>query len=89
MALPQPLRVSVTPPELELIASEHLIEIIPLIAMEKTAFISVERMLVSYELVLTYYPGCIRATAPPKQVSHTALDGYEPKAEEEVPHCPP
>jgi len=40
MALPQPLRVSVTPPELELIASEHLVNIVPLIAMEKTAFIS-------------------------------------------------
>lgn len=43
MALPQPLRVSITPPELELIASEHSVEIVPLIAMEKTAFISVER----------------------------------------------
>jgi GINS complex subunit 2 len=43
MALPQPLRVSIAPPELELIASEHLVEIVPLIAMEKTAFISVER----------------------------------------------
>jgi len=43
MALPQPLRVSITPPELELMASEHLVEIVPLIAMEKTAFISVER----------------------------------------------
>ncbi|KAG9317379.1 Psf2-domain-containing protein [Chiua virens] len=40
MALPQSLRVSVTPPELELIASENLVEIVPLIAMEKTAFIS-------------------------------------------------
>ena len=41
MALPPSLRVSVTPPELELIASEELIEIVPLISMEKTAFISV------------------------------------------------
>ncbi|TFY79325.1 hypothetical protein EWM64_g4687 [Hericium alpestre] len=40
MALPVPLRTSVTPPELELIASEQLVEIIPLIAMERTAFIS-------------------------------------------------
>ncbi|KAE9395032.1 Psf2-domain-containing protein [Gymnopus androsaceus JB14] len=40
MSLPQSLRTSVTPPELELIASQQLIEIIPLIAMEKTAFIS-------------------------------------------------
>ena len=41
MALPPPLRTSVTPPELELIASEQLVEIVPLIAMERTAFISV------------------------------------------------
>ncbi|ETW84142.1 hypothetical protein HETIRDRAFT_311951 [Heterobasidion irregulare TC 32-1] len=40
MALPPPLRTSVTPPELELIASEQLVEIVPLIAMERTAFIS-------------------------------------------------
>ncbi|KAI9574762.1 Psf2-domain-containing protein [Boletus coccyginus] len=40
MALPQPLRVSITSPELELMASEHLVEVVPLIAMEKTAFIS-------------------------------------------------
>ncbi|KAG2042221.1 hypothetical protein BDR03DRAFT_841535, partial [Suillus americanus] len=40
MALPQSLRTSVTPLELELIASEHLVEIVPLITMEKTAFIS-------------------------------------------------
>jgi len=41
MALPPSLRVSVTPPELELIASEELIDVVPLISMEKTAFISV------------------------------------------------
>jgi GINS complex subunit 2 len=35
------LRTSVTPPELEHIASQELVEIIPLIAMERTAFISV------------------------------------------------
>ncbi|KAF8969433.1 hypothetical protein BDZ97DRAFT_1795622 [Flammula alnicola] len=40
MALPQSLRTSVTPPELELVASQQLIEIVPLISMEKTAFIS-------------------------------------------------
>ncbi|KJA29835.1 hypothetical protein HYPSUDRAFT_31836 [Hypholoma sublateritium FD-334 SS-4] len=40
MALPQSLRTSVTPPELELVASQLLIEIVPLISMEKTAFIS-------------------------------------------------
>lgn len=41
MALPASLRTSVTPAELELIASEQLIEIIPLVAMERTVFISV------------------------------------------------
>ncbi|KAI6130333.1 hypothetical protein EDD16DRAFT_1081779 [Pisolithus croceorrhizus] len=40
MALPQPLRTSITPQELEIIASEQLVEILPLITMEKTAFIS-------------------------------------------------
>ncbi|KDQ64364.1 hypothetical protein JAAARDRAFT_52317 [Jaapia argillacea MUCL 33604] len=40
MALPASIRSSVTPPELELIASEQLVDIIPLIAMDKTAFIS-------------------------------------------------
>ncbi|OCH94326.1 Psf2-domain-containing protein [Obba rivulosa] len=40
MALPTPLRASVTPAELELIASEQLVEIVPLVAMERTAFIS-------------------------------------------------
>ncbi|KAL0580083.1 DNA replication protein psf2 [Marasmius crinis-equi] len=40
MALPISLRTSATPPEIELIASQQLIEIVPLIAMEKTAFIS-------------------------------------------------
>lgn len=41
MALPQSLMVSVMPSELELICSEQLVEIIPLVAMERTAFISV------------------------------------------------
>ncbi|KAI0747297.1 hypothetical protein BC629DRAFT_1561033 [Irpex lacteus] len=40
MALPASLRASVIPAELELIASEHLVEIVPLVAMERTAFIS-------------------------------------------------
>ncbi|KAH9927238.1 uncharacterized protein B0H18DRAFT_1084766 [Fomitopsis serialis] len=37
MALPPPLRASVTPAELELIACEQLVEIVPLVAMERTA----------------------------------------------------
>ena len=41
MSLPPDLRASVTPPELELIACQQLVEIIPLVSMERTAFISV------------------------------------------------
>ncbi|KAL1723464.1 hypothetical protein EV715DRAFT_190772 [Schizophyllum commune] len=40
MSLPQSLRESASPAELEFIASQQLIEIIPLIAMERTVFIS-------------------------------------------------
>ncbi|KAJ3562952.1 hypothetical protein NP233_g9258 [Leucocoprinus birnbaumii] len=40
MSLPTALRTSITPPELELIATQQLIEIVPLIAMERTVFIS-------------------------------------------------
>ncbi|KAF7432890.1 DNA replication protein psf2 [Pleurotus ostreatus] len=42
MSLPQSLRTSVIPEELEMIASQELVEVIPLIAMEKTVFISGE-----------------------------------------------
>lgn len=54
MSLPQSLRTSVTPPELELIASEQLVEIIPLVAMERTAFISVNTQRLSSTPELTY-----------------------------------
>ncbi|RPD66964.1 Psf2-domain-containing protein [Lentinus tigrinus ALCF2SS1-7] len=40
MSLPPSLRASITPPELELVASEQLVEIVPLVSMERTAFIS-------------------------------------------------
>ncbi|KAL1739483.1 hypothetical protein HDZ31DRAFT_68882 [Schizophyllum fasciatum] len=40
MSLPHSLRQSASPAELEFIASQQLIEIIPLIAMERTVFIS-------------------------------------------------
>jgi GINS complex subunit 2 len=43
MALPERLLKQMTPAELELIASEDLVEIVPLISMERTAFISVRR----------------------------------------------
>jgi GINS complex subunit 2 len=41
MALPDRLLKQMAPSELELIASEQLVEIVPLISMERTAFISV------------------------------------------------
>lgn len=41
MSLPESLRTSVTPPELEFIACQQLIEIVPLISLDKTVFISV------------------------------------------------
>lgn len=40
MSLPTSLRTSIAPSELELIATQQLIEIIPLVSMEKTVFIS-------------------------------------------------
>ncbi|GBE79922.1 Psf2-domain-containing protein [Sparassis latifolia] len=40
MALPASLRTSVSPAELELIACEQLVEIIPLVTMDRTVFIS-------------------------------------------------
>ncbi|KXN88630.1 DNA replication complex GINS protein PSF2 [Leucoagaricus sp. SymC.cos] len=40
MSLPASLRASPTPLELELVATQQLVEIIPLVAVEKTVFIS-------------------------------------------------
>jgi hypothetical protein len=57
MSLPPVLRTSVTPPELELIACQEMIEIFPLIAMEKTAFISVHASRTAYIHCYTYLSG--------------------------------
>lgn len=43
MSIPASLNISVLPQELELIASETLVDIIPLVAMDKTAFVSVSQ----------------------------------------------
>jgi len=51
MALPQALRASISPPELELIASQELVEIVPLISMERTAFISVCTIARKHDLI--------------------------------------
>jgi GINS complex subunit 2 len=63
MALPQSLRVSVTPPELELISCQQLVEVVPLISMEKTAFISV------------YFPS---QTLPNKSIDPVCQGAYGP-----------
>jgi hypothetical protein len=72
MALPVHLRDSVTPQELEMIACQQLIEIVPLIAMEKTAFISVSATLHNFSetqnLISTrdyVYVGCIWSSEAP------------------------
>jgi len=41
MSLPTSLRTSIAPSELELVATQQLIEIVPLVSMERTVFISV------------------------------------------------
>ena len=67
MALPQSLRTSVTPPELELIASEQLIDIVPLVTMEKTAFVSVSTRfdpIYRYSLRSLVFPVLIRKGRP-------------------------
>ncbi len=63
MSLPQSLRTSVTPPELELIACQQLIEIIPLLSMEKTAFISI-----LFVFFNAYFISCNRAATRARMV---------------------
>lgn len=67
MSLPQSLRTSVTPPELELIASQQLVEIVPLISMERTAFISVVLFLREHNDHVEHHNfiGYIRASEAP------------------------
>lgn len=89
MALPQSLRVSVTPPELELISCQQLVEIIPLIPMERTAFISVHLRSQTAHLCLIHWSGCIRAPSPSEQGQDTSLDGCKSKDEEKVSYRRP
>jgi hypothetical protein len=81
MALPAALRTSVTPLELELMASEHLVDIVPLVAMERTAFISVSSKLYSsrparYLTHVLAHLGCIRAFKASAKMQGSHLDGY-------------
>ena len=95
MALPQSLRTSVTPPELELIASEQLIDIVPLVTMEKTAFISVSRLRSNLPLLsemvrhnnrryILMRKGCLWSATSSSEGSSSLMDSGEPQAEEEV-----
>ena len=78
MALPASLRASVIPAELELIASEQLVEIIPLVAMERTAFISVLTFLCSVSAIYSdnVNAGCLWTSATTSKVQGPYLDGY-------------
>jgi len=56
MSLPISLRTSIAPSELELVATQQPIEIVPLVSMERTVFISVRNQmphLVSLEQMQT------------------------------------
>ncbi len=91
MALPPSLRTSITPPELELVASEHLVEIIPLVSMERTAFISVCSIsaLLRYVLSITLiFVGCLRTSPTTNEMQSSALDGIESETQEKVPYSP-
>jgi len=87
----------VTPPELELIASEQLIDIVPLVTMEKTAFISVSTI---YRYPLRWFDrddrppappiiirkGCLWSVTPSSESSSPVVDSCQPQVEEEMSH---
>lgn len=75
MALPDSLRVSITPAELELIACQQLIEIVPLISMERTAFISVLLYLTRPNTQNSRLPGRVWTSAAAPESHCTNMDG--------------
>jgi hypothetical protein len=90
MALPPPLRTSVSPQELELIASEQLVEIIPLVAMDRTAFISVTLRLTRIIYTLDDIPektGCFWSITSSNKMPCSIMDGRQVKTKEKMPHC--
>jgi hypothetical protein len=90
----------VTPPELELIASEQLIDIVPLVTMEKTAFISVSTLRSDLPLLsemvrrddrppalpILTRKGCLWSVAPSSESPSSTVDSCKPQVEEEMSH---
>jgi hypothetical protein len=86
MALASHLQNQMTPSELELIATEHLVDIVPLISMERTAFISVSiKYLSGVGLILLL--GCIRPLTSSSQMQGTRMDGGELETQAEMSCC--
>jgi len=92
----------VTPPELELIASEQLIDIVPLVTMEKTAFISVSTVQFNLPLLseivrpddqppvpsILVRKGCLWSVTPSSESPSSVMDSGKPQIEEEMSHRP-
>ena len=87
-----------TPPELELIASEQLIDIVPLVTMEKTAFISVSTLRSNPPLLsemvrrddrplvlpILIRKGCLWSVTSPSESPSPVMDSSKPQIEEEM-----
>ena len=85
MSLPQSLRESASPAELEFIASQQLIEIIPLIAMERTVFISVSRLAnILFWYCDTSGVGNLRSSTTTSKGKSPNLACHKSEAEEEM-----
>ena len=78
MALPPQLRTSTTPHELEFIANEELIEIVPLFSMDRIRLLSVSTSSIQWQLYprLSFNPqGNIRATQAAYESQSSIVDG--------------
>ena len=91
MSLPQALRSSMTPTDLELVASEELIEIRPTVKMDKIRFISVGSSLTrvqhNYLLTLHVMLGDLRPVCRRKTSKGSSMDGGQLEAEKEMQCC--
>jgi GINS complex subunit 2 len=80
MALPPGLQHGMSPAELELVASEQLVDIVPLVSMDRTAFISVSPSLCLPDDVI--FPRQTLTSPPSTQGAHGPL---RPPAKSRVP----